>query len=116
MKSIFDRNGKTIAWLKESEIFNLGGTNIGFLDKEAVHNLRANYKGTFTNGFFRDKRGNSVAFVDGASNGPIPPIPNIPPIPPIPSIPPIHPIPPIPPIAPIPSFSWSNIDWNEFIS
>ena len=116
MTPIFNRHGATISWIRGRELFNLQGRSIGFLNNDAVFNLQANYKATFTNGFFRDRNGSVVAFVRGATNGPIPPIPNIPPIPPIPNIPPIHPIPPIPPIRPIPSLRWSSIDWNSFIN
>lgn len=107
MQPIFNRQGQTISWIRERELFNLQGISIGFLNNNAVFNLQSNYKGTFTSGFFRDRNGNAVAFIRGASNGPIPPIPSIPPIPPIPNI---------PPIAPIPSLGWSQINWNEFIN
>ncbi|MBN3581102.1 hypothetical protein JYB64_01805 [Algoriphagus aestuarii] len=88
MNSIFNRHGKIVAWIQETEIFDLKGRSIDFVNNEAVFNLRAAYKGTFSNGFFRDKNGSAVAFIDGSTNGPIPPIP---------------------------SLNWSSIDWNAFI-
>jgi hypothetical protein len=109
MNAVFNRNGRTIAWLNGTEIFDINGISIDFLNNQAVYNLQGNYKGTFTDVFFRDYTGNAVAYIQGASNGPVPPVP------PIQNIPPIHPIPEIQPVSPIPSFNWSNIDWNEYI-
>ena len=116
MESIFNKQGRTIAWIKGNELFNIRGQSIGFINQNAVFNLTANYKGTFRNGFFRDKRGNAVAFINGASNGPIPPVPQVPPVAPVPNVPPVHPVSPVPPIPPISSFSWSDIDWNTIIN
>jgi hypothetical protein len=102
--------------MKQAEIFNLNGRNIGFINNNAVYDINASYKGTFTNGFFRDRYGCAVTFIHAASNGPLSPLPQLPPIPPIPNIPNIHPIPSIPPIPNVPSLSWSNIDWNDFLN
>ncbi len=115
MEAIFDQKGSTVAWLKENEIFNLEGKNIGFLEEEAVFNLDAEYKGVFVDGFFRDPDGDAVAFIEGASNGPILPITDIKPIEPTLGITDIHPPTPIHPISPINGFDWSDLAWGAFI-
>ncbi len=65
--------------------------------------------------FFRDHRGDAVAFLPGAIGGPILPSPSPGPNPPIPSIPPSPAKPFIPPIPAIPSLDW-GLSWQEFIN
>jgi hypothetical protein len=98
MEPIFDRSGSVVAWLRDSDIYHLDGGHAAVLNGDNVYGHRGEHSGVFKNGLFRDHRGGVVAFIRGASGGPIRPIPSIPPIPPIPSIPPIPAIPSIPPI------------------
>lgn len=107
MTPIHDRNGRVVGWLYEGRVLDLRGHTIGILNGDVVYDNSGRERGRFTTGFFRDRQGDAVAFVPGASGGPIPPIPQIPPVPPLPSIPPIPAIPNIPNIPPIPSLRWS---------
>ena len=50
-----------------------------------------NYLGEFGDGYFWDRSGNAVAFVEGASEGPALPVTEVVPMPPIPSTPPAQP-------------------------
>ena len=102
MEPIFDRHGEAVAWLREDIIFDAYGNARALIRGEQVYNYSATTLGTHSRGYFRDRRGQAVAFTRGASGGPMLPIPAIPPIPPIPGIPPIPPIPPILPVPPIP--------------
>ena len=115
MKPLFDRQGRTVAWLDGEDIYNLNGSHAGHVDEDGIYLRTGARRGSFSDGFFRDARGHAVAFVEGASNGPLTPITQIPPIAPIPAMPPIPPIPPISPIPPIPSLSWSSLDWPAFL-
>ncbi|WP_422652922.1 4-fold beta flower protein [Bradyrhizobium barranii] len=47
------------------------------------------YVARLHNGWIRDSGGNAIAFTDGASGGPLPPMRSIPSIKSVPSIPPI---------------------------
>ena len=75
----------------------------------------ANTLGILESGYFRDKGGHAVAFVNGASGGPLLPITMFPPFPPFPAFPPFKPLAPLAPLPPLPSLSWSRIQWPEFI-
>ncbi|MDA9555318.1 hypothetical protein N9R54_03700 [Pelobium sp.] len=114
MTPIYNRQGRTIAWINNNFIYDFFGRQVlGFINNNSVFTYGSRHLGRFINGFFRDKSGHAVAFVQGAKSGPLPPIAQIPPIPPIPVIPPTPPIPPIPPID---SLSWSNLTWENFIN
>lgn len=117
MNSIFDRQGRTIAWVRDKYIYDLSGKQVlAFINNNSVFTYQGKHLGRFNKGFFRDKNGHAVAFVKGATGGPVTPVTQVTPISPIPSIPAIPPIPPIPPIAPIDSLSWSNLSWENFIN
>lgn len=91
-------------------------SSVPFIEGKNVFSYSGKYLGEFEDGFFWDMYGNAVAFVEGASNGPLTPITEIPPIPPIHPIPPIPPVPPIPPIPPIHSLGWSQMTFEDFLS
>ncbi|WP_423816156.1 4-fold beta flower protein [Rhodocaloribacter litoris] len=115
MEPIFDRTGAVVGWLHEGRILDRSNRYRGFVKGDAVYAMGGQYLGRFRNGFFRDRSGGAVAFIQGASGGPLLPITQIPPVPPIPPIPPINPVPPIPPIPPVDSLSW-GVDWDEFLN
>lgn len=116
MDPIFDRKGHVVGWLLHGAILNQRPTYRAFLLDGRVYSYGARYLGEFSGGFFRDQAGRAVAFLRGATSGPLTPITQIPPVPPIPPIRPITPIPPIPPIAPIPLLNWSDLTWEQFLS
>ena len=115
MEPIFNRLGAVVGWIHGGRILDRSNRYRGFFNGDAIHSMSGKYIGRMHNGFIRDKAGGAVAFVKGASGGPIPPITHIPPIPPIPSIPPISAIPAIPSIPAIPLLSW-GIDWDVFLN
>lgn len=116
MGPIFNRQGRTVGWLNGDVIYDRNNRYRAFVSDGNVFTYQGRHLGIIDQGFFRDKRGYCVAFMDGATGGPIPPIPEIAPIPPIPPIPPIAPIPPVPPIAPVGSLNWSQLDWEAFLN
>ena len=115
MNPLYDREGQVIGWLHDENIYNLDGGHAAVRNKENVFGPSGEHLGLILEGFFRDHRGDAVAFLAGAIGGPILPISSIPPDPPIPSTPPIPAKPSIPPIPAIPSLDW-GISWKEFIN
>lgn len=111
---IYDRQGKVVGWIVDSEdIFNRSNHYVGFIDGNELFSRSAKYLGEFADGYFWDGHGKAVAFIDGATHGPMTPIPQIPPIPPIHPITPIKPITPIAPIPPVRSLAWSSIAFAQ---
>ncbi|QEC78190.1 4-fold beta flower protein [Mucilaginibacter ginsenosidivorax] len=115
--AVYNKAGVVIGWIQNSIIFNYEGSKaLAFIDKQDVFAFGGNntYLGRFHNGFFRDKAGNAVAWVRGASDGPItlPPLDRVAPIF-MPVIKPITPI--IVTITPIETYSWSNLSWADFM-
>ena len=117
MKPIFDRRGKTVAWLNGNVIVDNTNRCKAFIANDSVYNYSSKHLGVLDGGRFRDHQGDTVAYVDGAGGvGPLLPIHEIPPIPSIPPIPPIPPVPSIPPIPAIPTFDWSRYSWDQFLN
>jgi hypothetical protein len=116
MIAIYDRQGKTVAWLHDNAIVDRANQCRAFIREGCVMSYHGTYLGEFADEFFWDRSGYAIAFVQGARRGPTTPITEIPPIPPIP---PILPIPPMPPISPIPPphlTSWSAMGFDDFLS
>lgn len=117
MQPIYGRNGQTVGWLNDGGvIYDRNNRYRAFVQNGAVYTYNGRHLGILDRGFFRDRQGHAVTFMDGADGGPLPPIPAIAPIPPIPPIPPISPIPPIAPITPVGSLGWSKLDWEGFLN
>ena len=115
-KEIYNHRGAVVGWIVgESDIFSRANLYIGFLEETNVFNAGGFYVGEFEDGFFWDRNGRAVAFIDGATNGPIIPITQIAPISPIHGITPIRPITPVTPVSPVHSLSWSQSAFEAFI-
>lgn len=115
MKSIYDRRGFPVAWLNKNNIYDKKGYFIGFLQGQAVYNYKTEYCGTLQNSFFRDSKGNVVAFLIDAKKGLV--LPTLKPssMKPVLKPPLINKIPPPPKVAPTPKYSWSIIRWEKFL-
>ena len=120
MKPIYNRFGRTIAWIKDNHIYDLHGKKVlGFVKSGLIFNYKGKFIGRCSNNFFRDLRGHAVVFMKGASGGPIIPIPQKSPNPPISTIPLSSPIPFTMPDSyshPIDSLFWSRLTWDNFIN
>lgn len=112
---IHNRHGTLVGWLDDEVIRTLPGRHVAFVSNSGVFSYRGRYLGRFHDGFFRDRRGGTVAFIPGACGGPVTPIPPIAPIPPVFPVPPVPPVPPVAPVAPVDSLSWSSEDWETFL-
>ncbi|MFG2554428.1 4-fold beta flower protein [Streptomyces sp. NPDC048581] len=115
MEPIRDRNGRVCAWLLSGVIYSLRGEAEAFLVSDRVVNYRGHDRGTLRDGYLRNSHGEPIAWVGGATGGPITPIPGLPPAPPDPRESPTLPVISVAPIAPIPSLIWSQEDWASFI-
>src|SRR5689334_5092181 len=72
---LFDRTGRAVGWMSDGVIFDDGLQPRAFLRGTAVFNYRSQYLGQWAAGLMRDRRGEVVAFSEGALHGPALPIP-----------------------------------------
>ncbi|WP_445219326.1 4-fold beta flower protein [Bradyrhizobium sp. Pa8] len=94
-------------------MYTWSGQTVGFVNGESVYTNGGHYVARLHNGWIRGSGGNAIAFTDGASGGPLPPMRSIPSIKSVPSIPPLRAIPSIPPIPAIPTLSWSGLTLHD---
>lgn len=87
---------------------------LAVLNRENVYGHRGQHLGVFDRKIFRDHRGGAVAFLNGATGGPLLPLPSLPPLPPLPSLPPLPALPALPPLPALPLLQW-GLDWDDFI-
>ena len=114
---VFNKNGKTIAWLKDSIVFTKDGRKaLAFIEQENIFSYSSKHLGIFQNGYFRDEKGDAIAFIKGASGDPFPPRPAISPFPPKPCTPPASPAQSVPSVPIKASPSWSQTDWEVYIN
>ena len=114
MIAIFNLDGKVIGWIDDSVVIDMNNQCRAFIDDNSVFSYNGNYLGEF-NGFFWNKNGSAVAFIEGASDGPMVPITEIEPIPPVPPIPPVSPVQSIPSVPPVHSLSWAETTFEDFL-
>jgi hypothetical protein len=115
MDTIHNKNGDTVAWLKDGAVYDESGEHRLFIKNDRVFNSEGEYLGVFKNGFFRDKNGEIVAFTDNAENLPILPTTQIGPAPTLAAIAPIPDAISFPQIMPDPINNWSDLSWEEFV-
>ena len=114
---IFDRTGRVIGWItSDQDIFIQGNHYVGFIERNEVFNVKGTYLGEFEDGFFWDRHGHAVAFVDGSHVGPATPVTHIGPITPVRPVLPIRPITPVTPVSPVHSMAWSSLTFSIFLS
>lgn len=115
MTPVYDQQGICVAWLDDRSILDSSGRHRALIENTAVYGYDGKYLGTFEDGYFRDRQGYAVAFVEGAAGGPLTPLPQLPPLPPFPMLAPLPPLLPIPPIPAIPRFAWSPDGWEAYL-
>lgn len=116
MIPIFDAKGSTIGWMKDDLLFALNGAAAAFLKGENIINFAGLHCGFLINDFFRDHKGNIVAFLREAQGGPRLPVTKIPPPAPIPGFVPLRPVAPIAPLRPMLGLNWSDLSWDNFLA
>ncbi|MFA6473176.1 MAG: 4-fold beta flower protein, partial [Candidatus Latescibacterota bacterium] len=86
-----------------------------FLKRHGVYSFNGIYLGSFKRGYFRDKKGNAVAFVEGALGEPPVPKVTIKKIPPKTMLLPIPPLKEKAPVSPSPRPFWSDSTFVSFL-
>ena len=115
MEPINDRAGRVVAWRRGDDIYHLSGAHAGIIKGTNVYGHRGQQLGVFKNGLFRDHHGGVVAFMRGATGGPVLPVPSVPPVPPVPSVAPVPAVSSVPRVPAIPSLGWGQ-EWKQFIN
>jgi hypothetical protein len=116
MVPVFSRDAMVVAWLKNDVVYDLRGEPRAIVRGTAVISYEGVYLGRTDRGFFRDPQGDAVAFMPGATNGPITPSPRVKPAPP-----PTRDVLITPNVRivakPGPaSVFWSTLDWEGFLT
>ena len=115
--TIYGRGGTVIAWLEDDVIFDMCGRWVAFLDEVSVYSFTGKLLGFYEDGWFRDQRGEAVAFTPGCNDeGPVLPICEEPPLPPALDCPPVPTTPHLLAVSPMPGVDWSLQHWSEFLS
>lgn len=118
MEPIFDRRGAVVGWFDGAFVVGPSNTFVGHVKADVVLSMSSGRPlGYFAKGFFRDHRGDAVAFLRGATGGPITPI--------VSSFTPMAPVLPVRPMTPIGiapivltpvgSLAWGE-EWAEFLA
>jgi len=108
MEPVFDAAGRPVAWLYQRQ-FLIDRSNVcrAFIRDRVLFLLDHRVIGSFSDGYVWDARGEAVAFVRGATNGPVLPAPHVappPPIPPAVSVPRLTPL--------VPTLSTHRMRWS----
>ena len=111
---IYDSAGAVVAWKRGDDIHDVRGQAVAFLSNKNLVSYSGKQLGVLDKGLFRDHHGDVVAFMRGATGGPVLPVPSEKPVPPVPAVAPARPEPPIPPAPVAPSLRWSSLRWDQF--
>jgi hypothetical protein len=114
---IWNRRPSPVGWLdrRRGVVYDATYARRAVIQNGALFSYGGHHLGYFRDGWFRDKSGNAVAYIDGAAGGPIPPIHSVPPVPPVMPVPPIAPVMPMPPVMPSPSLAWSSVSFDQLL-
>jgi hypothetical protein len=115
MDAIYGPRGNVVAWFNVDHFVALGGATVGWLYDDAVHSLRGNHVGYFTDGLFRDHAGRVVAFVDGATGGPVRPVRHVRPVQPVRHVRPVRPVRGVRQVRGVWSASWSSHSFDDYL-
>jgi len=66
MEPIFNSQGRTVGWIEDNVIYDRNNRYRAFIEDGNIFNYQGKHLGVLDTGFFRDKRGHCVAFLDGA--------------------------------------------------
>jgi hypothetical protein len=116
-RDFFDRSGRPTHYLDDGGTFyTWGGRAVGFVEREELYTSNGQHVGRIDSGWIRDHRGHAIAFTQGASGGPLPPLPKLPPLKALPALPPLRGLPQLPPLPALPSLQWSQLSIDDLFS
>jgi hypothetical protein len=119
VEPIFDRSGKTVAWLRNDVVFDRASHRYAaFLQGRHgdLFSYDGRYIGRLHRGYLRDRAGDAVAFLNSARGGPVLPVYSATAVLPVPLAPPVAPGPLPAPAAAAPTLNWSQLSWNQFLA
>jgi|SRR5947209_8543879 len=117
LSAIWNGKSSLVGWFdrRNGVVYDPSMARRAIVQRDALFAYSGQHLGYFRDGWFRDRWGYAVAYIDGAKDGPIAPVHPVAPIPPIPPVPPVAPIMPIPPVMPVPSLSWSRQSFDQLL-
>jgi hypothetical protein len=115
MEAIFSPQGHLVGWLKNDGVYDEAGYPRAFVRGKDVFALNGDYLGRVEHGYFRDQRGDAVAFMRGATGSPIAPTPRVIPAAPMTWAMPNVPTPRVVPYGASASPRWSLTDWEIYL-
>lgn len=115
MEAIYGPRGDVAAWWNVDHFVALSGATIGWLRGDAVFALNGAHAGYFTDGLFRDNRGDAVAFVSGATGGPTKPVRHVRPVQPVRHVRPVRPVFHMKNVRAVRSLSWSRLSFTQYL-
>jgi hypothetical protein len=84
MEALFGRDGSVVGWLHPENVMFDGSRHCrAFVQDDVIYGQDGRYLGGFYRGFVYDQRGSAVAFVHGASGGPLRPATKLVPLAPV---------------------------------
>ncbi len=105
-----------MAWRHRDYIYDLDGKACALIRERSVFTFEGQYRGRFEDGYYRDPQSRAVAFEEGATGGPLKPVPKrgaiAPPPYDLPHPPEIEAVPPPPPFR---ANAWSDLSWDDFL-
>lgn len=115
MEPIYGQSGQVVGWLSEDRLVALNGRTVGRLYDDAVHREDGSHIGYFNEGVFRDNRGDTVAFIDGASGGPMKPMKHVRPVQPVQHVQPVRAVRHVRNVRAVRSLSWSPNSFDQYL-
>jgi hypothetical protein len=116
-RPVFDRKGWGVGWILNNVLFDNGGMAQAFIKNDGVFRFDGGYLGQVEDGFFRDRSGDVVGWLKGATGGPLLPTtlssgepPSIARVPTIP----LDDLVAAKPASP--SLSWSKLDFTQYLT
>ena len=108
MDPIFARDAQVVGWFKNETFYDANGHPLGFLRNTNMYSYDGSHRGTLKHGFLRDTNGNVVAFMKGATGGPITQSPRV-----VPAAPAPRPRPTLPAIRITPKEGLVTKEWSD---
>jgi hypothetical protein len=107
-----------VAWLRNDVVLDRGSHRyVAFLQGRPgyLFSYDGRYLGWLQRGYVRDRKGDAVAFLQGARGGPVLPVYSDSAVRPVPLARPVAPQPMPAPSPAAPTRNWSQLSWNQFL-
>ncbi len=108
---VFDSRGAAVLRiLRNGRIVDFGGRSIGFVKATDVYDYNGTHRGFLDGGLLRDHDGATVGFTDNVTSSahPLLPLRQLVPLASLDELEPLRPLPELPPLRPFDRFDWSH--------